>query len=255
MTRIGALAVGIALAATAAIGTAMAAGGAKHGEPQDWHFEGVFGTYDRAQLQRGYLVYREVCSGCHKLKYIQFRHLRDIGFSEQQVKALAAEIEVEDGPDDDGEMFTRPGSLSDDLPAPFPNDNAARASNNGALPPNLSLITKARPDGPNYVFALLTGYADAPADVELSDGMNYNPYFAGGQIAMAPPLSDDAVEYADGTKATVEQMSRDVVAFLAWAAEPTLEARHRLGFKVLVFLIILTVLLYLAKKRVWRNVH
>ena len=170
-------------------------------------------------------------------------------------KAIAGEFEVEGGPDDDGEMFTRPAALSDNFPPPFATDKAARASNNGALPPNLSLITKARTDGANYVFALLTGFGDAPADLELADGMNYNPYFPGSQIAMAPSLSDEAVEYADGTKATTEQMARDVVAFLAWAAEPSLEDRHRLGFKVMVFLIILTILLYLAKQRVWRDLH
>ncbi len=255
MIRLGALIAGLAVATMAAVGSALAAGEAAHPEPQDWHFEGVFGSYDRAQLQRGYLVYKEVCAGCHRLKYIQFRHLRDIGFSEAQVKALAEEIDVEDGPDAEGEMFERPGRPSDDLPAPFPNDNAARASNNGALPPNLSLITKARANGPNYLFALLTGYEDEPPDFELAEGMSYNPYFAGGQIAMESPLSEDIVEYADGTEATVEQTARDVVAFLAWAAEPKLEDRHRLGFKVLVFLIILTILFYLAKQRVWRNVN
>lgn len=255
MTRLGALAAALALAALAANGHATAAESARP-EAQDWPFEGVFGTYDRAQLQRGYLVYRDVCAACHQLKYVQFRHLRDIGFSEAEVKALAAEFEVEDGPDEDGEMFTRPGRPADDLPVPFPNDKAARAANNGALPPNLSLITKARADGPNYLFALLTGYEEeAPDDVELAEGMSYNPYYPGGQIAMVPPLFGDDVEYADGTEATLEQMSRDVVAFLAWAAEPKLEDRHRLGFKVMAFLVILTILLYLAKRRVWRDVH
>ena len=255
MRRLRILMAGLIIAAIAPLGMALAAGGDKHIEAQEWHFEGVFGTHDRAQLQRGYLVYKDVCSACHQLDYIQFRHLVDIGFSEDQAKAIAGEFEVEGGPDDDGEMFTRPARLSDNFPPPFANDKAARASNNGALPPNLSLITKARTDGANYVFALLTGFGDAPADLELADGMNYNPYFPRSQIAMAPPLSDEAVEYADGTKATTEQMARDVVAFLAWAAEPSLEDRHRLGFKVMVFLIILTILLYLAKQRVWRDLH
>jgi ubiquinol-cytochrome c reductase cytochrome c1 subunit len=255
MTRLRILMAGLAIAASAPIGMALAAGGTKHIEPQEWHFEGVFGTHDRAQLQRGYLVYKEVCAACHRLNYVQFRHLVDIGFSEAQAKTIASEFEVEDGPNDDGDMFTRPAGLSDNFPPPFANDKAARASNNGALPPNLSLITKARPGGANYVFALLTGFGDPPSDLELADGMNFNPYFTGSQIAMAPPLSEDAVEFADGTKATTEQMARDVVAFLAWAAEPRMEDRHRLGFKVMVFLIILTILLYLAKQRVWRNVH
>ena len=250
----------LALALAAVLGLAAPEAGmaaeAKHPESRSWSFNGVFGSFDRAALQRGYLVYKDVCASCHAAKYLSFRNLREIGFSEAEAKAIAAEYEVEDGPDEFGEMFFRPARLSDTFVAPFANENAARASNNGALPPDLSLIIKARMGGENYIYALLTGYEDEPPEhVELGDGMNYNPYFAGGQIAMTPPLFDDAVEYADGTAVTEAQMAEDVVTFLTWAAEPTLEDRHRLGFKAMIFLIILTVLMYAAKRQIWRNVH
>ena len=250
---------GVALLAAAVIaigaaGTAVAAE-ARHPDARSWGFNGIFGTFDRAALQRGYQVYKEVCSACHALKYLSFRNLAEIGFSETQAKAIAAEYEVEDGPDEDGEMFTRPAKLFDRFVAPFANDNAARASNNGALPPDLSLVVKARLGGEDYLYALLTGYVEAPAGAEIAEGMSYNPYFSGNQIAMAPPLDDDAVEYADGTETTVAQMSSDVVTFLAWAAEPRLEDRKRLGFKVMIFLIVLTGLLFWVKRRVWRDVH
>ena len=240
--------------AMGAAGTAVAAE-ARHPEARSWGFNGIFGTFDRAALQRGYQVYKEVCSACHSLKYLSFRNLVEIGFSEDQAKTIAAEYEVEDGPDEDGEMFTRPARLYDRFAAPFANDNTARASNNGALPPDLSLMVKARPGGEDYVYALLTGYEEAPAGAEIGEGMSYNPYFTGAQIAMAPPLDDGVVEYADGTESTVAQMAGDLVTFLAWAAEPKLEDRKRLGFKVTIFLIILTGLLFWVKRRVWRDVH
>ena len=223
-------------------------------EKQNWSFDGVFGKFDKAALQRGFQVYQEVCAGCHGLEYIAFRNLTELGLNEDQVKAIAADYEVEDGPDDEGEMFTRPAILSDILPSPFANDNAARASNNGALPPDLSLIAKARTGGPDYLHALLTGYEDAPADVTLNEGMSYNPYFPGNQIAMPPPIDDDAVEYTDGTSATVDQMSLDVVQFLMWAAEPKLEVRKRMGIKVMLFLLVLTALFYASKRKVWSRI-
>ena len=223
-------------------------------EKQNWSFDGVFGKFDKAALQRGFQVYQEVCAGCHGLEYIAFRNLTELGLNEDQVKAIAAEYEVEDGPDDEGEMFTRPAILSDILPSPFANDNAARASNNGALPPDLSLIAKARTGGPDYLHALLTGYVDAPADVTINEGMSYNPYFPGNQIAMPPPIDDDAVEYTDGTPATVDQMSLDVVQFLMWAAEPKLEIRKRMGIKVILFLLVLTALFYASKRKVWSRI-
>jgi len=219
-----------------------------------WSFEGPFGTYDRAELQRGYQVYREVCAACHSMDLLSFRNLGQPGgpeFSADQVAAMAAQVEVTDGPDDTGEMFTRPGVPSDAFPAPFPNDQAARAANGGALPPDLSVIVKARPNGADYIHGLLVGYQDPPAGFELTPGMSYNLYFPGHQIAMPPPLNEGQVEYADGTEATVERMARDVTAFLAWAAEPKLEARHRLGFQVMIYLIVLAVLLYFSKRRIW----
>jgi ubiquinol-cytochrome c reductase cytochrome c1 subunit len=248
---------GIALAAGLVLGSlpAGAAGDAHAPKSPGFSFEGPFGTYDRAALQRGFQVFKEVCASCHSLKYIAFRNLVEIGFSEDQAKAIAAEYEVTDGPDEQGEMFQRPAVLSDRIPGPFANDNAARAANNGALPPDLSLIAKARAHGPDYLYSLLVGYAEPPADVVMGEGMNYNPYFGGAQIAMASPLFADGVTYADGTQATVDQMARDVSTFLMWAAEPRLEARKQMGIKVMIFLVLLTVLLYMTKKKIWRDVH
>ncbi len=223
---------------------------------QSWPFDGVFGRYDNAAIQRGFQVYTEVCASCHGVKYLAFRNLIDAGFTEDQVKAIAAEVKVEDGPDDEGEMFMRPAVPSDYLPSPFANDNEARANNNGALPPDLSLITKARTGGPDYLFALLTGYEEeAPEGFELADGMNYNHYFTGNQIAMPPPLFEDGVEYVDGTEASVEQMAADVTHFLAWVAEPHRDASKRIGLKAILFLIVLTALFYATKRKVWADTH
>jgi ubiquinol-cytochrome c reductase cytochrome c1 subunit len=222
---------------------------------EKWSFAGIFGTFDRASLQRGYQVYKEVCASCHSMSLIRFRDLAALGFNEDEIKALAAEYEVTDGPNDQGEMFQRPGRPADKFKSPFANEKAARAANNGAFPPDLSLMTKARKGGPDYVHALLTGYADPPPGVTLMEGMNYNKYFAGHQIAMAKPLNDDQVTFSDGTKASVDQMARDVSTFLSWTAEPELEARKRLGVKVILFLIIATGLLYATKRKIWRAVH
>lgn len=221
---------------------------------KDWSFSGVFGKYDRASLQRGFQVYREVCSGCHSLDLIAFRNLMDIGYSEDEVKALASEYLVVDGPNDEGEMFERDGIASDYFPAPFPNEKAAAAANGGKAPPDLSLMAKARPHGPDYVYALLTGYEDAPEGVDAGN-LNYNAYFPGHLIAMAPPLFEDAVEYADGTPATVDQMAADVSHFLMWAAEPKLEARKSTGVAVMIFLVFFTVVMYAAKRKAWAKVH
>jgi ubiquinol-cytochrome c reductase cytochrome c1 subunit len=222
---------------------------------QQWPFEGVFGTYDRAALQRGFQVYKEVCSVCHPVKHLYFRDLEEIGYSEDQVKGIAAQAQVTDGPNDQGEMFQRPARPSDPIPRPFPNDQAARVANNGALPPDLSLITKAREGGPDYVYAILTGFKDVPAGMKMNPNMYYDEYFAGHQIAMPPPLSPDQVKYADGTPSTVPQMAYDVVSFLSWAAEPTLDERHRMGFKVFLFLIVATGVFYAAKRKIWSRVH
>jgi ubiquinol-cytochrome c reductase cytochrome c1 subunit len=230
---------------------------------QKWSFSGPLGTYDRASLQRGFQVYKEVCASCHSMNLVHYRDLGPpgigglggLGFNADEVKALAAEIEVTDGPNDAGDMFQRPGKPADPFKAPFANANAARAANNGALPPDLSLVAKARAGGPDYLYALLTGYADPPADVKLMEGMNYNTAFPGHQIAMPQPLNPDQVSYADGTKATIEQMAHDVSSFLNWTAEPELEARKRLGVKVVIFLVILSALLFIAKRKIWSDVH
>ena len=221
----------------------------------DWQHEGLFGTFDRAAAQRGLQVYREVCSACHGLTYVAFRNLMALGFSEDQVRALAAEYSVEDGPDDEGEMFERPAVPADPIPPPYPNPQAARVANGGALPPELSLITKARADGSDYLYSLLVGYEDPPADVEEREGLYYNAFFPGHWIAMPPPLFEGMVEYADGTEATVPQMAADVTTFLTWAGEPTLEQRKQTGLKVMLFLIVFTGLCYATMRKVWAAAH
>jgi ubiquinol-cytochrome c reductase cytochrome c1 subunit len=221
---------------------------------QSWSFGGMFGTFDRAALQRGFQVYKEVCSACHSMNLMSYRHLRALGFNEDEVKAIAAENQVPDI-NEEGQPVERAGRPSDRFKSPFPNEKAARAANNGAEPPDLTLITKARPSGPNYVHALLTGYEPPPPSVKVMEGMNYNKYFPGGQIAMAPPLNADAVSFGDGTPATVAQMARDVVTFLSWTAEPEMEVRKQMGVKAILFLIVLTILLYAAKRRIWAGVH
>ena len=220
-----------------------------------WSFKGFFGTFDRGELQRGFQVYKEVCAGCHSLNYISFRNLADLGFNEEEIKVIAKEYEVEDGPNNDGEMFTRSAIPSDTWPAPYPNDNAARAGNNGALPPDLSLMVDARVGGADYLYALLSGYHEAPDGQEVADGMYYNAYYPGHQIAMPSPLSDDGVEYSDGTAATINQQARDVSAFLAWATEPNMEQRKRMGVMVLIFLTAMTGLFYVSKRKIWADVH
>lgn len=236
-----------------AVPGAYAAGDAVKPPPQKWSFQGLFGTFDRAALQRGFEVYNGVCAACHSLRLVAYRNLMEIGFTEDQVKKIAAAKEVTDGPNDEGEMFQRPARPSDKFVKPFPNEQAARAANNGAYPPDLSLIVKARVGGADYLHALLTGYKEPPADVKMSEGMYYNVYFPGNQIAMAPPLAEGVVEYADKTKATVSQMAHDLTTFLAWAAEPETEDRKRIGIKAILFLIVLTGMLYAIKRKVWSD--
>ena len=224
----------------------------------DWSFKGLFGKFGRAALQRGYQVYTEVCSSCHSMKYLSYRNLAEEGgpeFTVAQAKAIAASFEVTDGPNDDGEMYTRPGKLSDKFVMPYDNVKAAQAANGGAYPPDMSVLVKARGDGVDYIYSLLQGYDDPPIGVILDDGVHYNKYMYGNKIKMANPLSDGLVEYADGTNATVEQMSKDVTTFLMWAAEPHLEARHQMGFKAIIYLIILTILVYFSMKRIWSRVE
>jgi ubiquinol-cytochrome c reductase cytochrome b/c1 subunit len=253
---------------------AMAAGGQKDAKNISFSFEGPFGHFDRAQLQRGYKVYKEVCANCHSMHYVSFRNLAEPGgpeFSEEEVKALAATFTVQDGPDEAGDMFERPGLPSDRFPSPFPNEQAARNANGGSYPPDLSLLTKSRPGwfgtfnqlingigGPQYVYSVLTGYEEPHGDLakEQPEGKLYNPYFANGHwIGMATPLSDGQVDFDDGAPDTVDAMARDVSAFMAWTAEPKMEERKRLGFQVLIYLGVLSLLLYLVKKKIWANAH
>jgi ubiquinol-cytochrome c reductase cytochrome c1 subunit len=222
---------------------------------QEWSFDGVFGTYDLASAQRGFQVYKEVCSACHPVTHLYFRNLAAIGYNADEIKAIAASYQVTDGPNDQGQMYQRPGRPSDPIPGPFPNDQAARAANNGALPPDQSLLVKARPGGPDYIYGILTGYKEPPSGFKLLEGMNYNEYFPGHQIKMPPPLSDDAVKFADGTPATVPQMAHDVATFLTWASEPNLDDRHRIGFKVILFLIVAAAVFYAAKRKIWAPIH
>lgn len=242
-------------AAVLAAATPALAGEGPEMAHQKWPWLGVFGQYDKAQLRRGFQVFREICSNCHSMKLVAYRNLGYLGFSEDEIKQIAAEKQVTDGPNDQGEMFQRPARPSDRFVPPFPNDQAARVANNGALPPDLSLMNKAREGGPDYVYAILTGFKDAPAGFTLNEGMNYNEAFPGHQIAMPPPISDDSVTYADGTKATKEQIAQDATAFLNWAAEPELDARHSLGLKVLGFLFVLTAMFYALKRKIWADVH
>jgi ubiquinol-cytochrome c reductase cytochrome c1 subunit len=283
MTRITLLIAGAALALTTQVN---AAGETPHPPRQPWSFAGVFGTYDRAQLQRGFKIYRETCQNCHSLSRVYFRNLAQPGgpeFSEAQIRALAAEYKVKDGPNDSGDMFERPGRPADRIPPPFPNEQAAAAANGGKAPPDLSVMAKARTyergfplfildalplpfvgmyqeQGADYVAALLNGYADPPPDFEVPAGGQYNPYFPGHIIAMPKPLNDGQIEYPKGEDGkpvvpeTVPQYAKDVTAFLMWTAEPHLEQRKRLGFEVIAYLALLAGILYLTKKKIWDRV-
>jgi ubiquinol-cytochrome c reductase cytochrome c1 subunit len=222
---------------------------------QYWSFQGPFGTYDRAAAQRGFEVYKEVCSNCHSLKYGAYRDLEGIGLTPEEIKAIAASVTfTEIG--DDGQPKDRPGLPADHFKSPFANEQAARAANNGALPPDQSLLIDARPRGPDYIYALVAlGYTDAPAGMKMQEGMYYNKYFPGHQIAMPPPISADQVTYADGTKATPDQEVHDVVTFLAYMANPEMEQRKRIGVKAVIFLVLLTGITYAIKRKVWSDVH
>ena len=224
----------------------------------EWSFKGLFGKFDRASLQRGYQVYNEVCSSCHSMKYVSYRNLAEPGgpeFTKEQVKAIAANFEVTDGPNSDGEMFIRLAKLSDKFVKPYENVKAAQAANGGAYPPDMSVLAKARSGGVDYIYSVLLGYEDPPSGVIMEDGVYYNKYMYGNNIKMAQPLSDGLIEYSDGTVATQEQMAKDVTTFLMWAAEPHLEARHKMGFKAILYLIILTTLVYFSMKKIWSRVE
>jgi ubiquinol-cytochrome c reductase cytochrome b/c1 subunit len=235
---------------------AIASGGEEiHYKQVKWGFDGVTGKLDQQSAQRGFQVYKEVCAACHGLKRVAFRNLQEIGLSEQEVKVLASQYTFTDGPNESGDMYERPGRPSDRLPSPYPNAQAGAAANGGATPPDLSLITKARHDGANYLYSLLTGYAaEVPAGVTIPDGKHYNKYFPGHAISMPKPISDGQVTYIDGTEATAEQMSKDVVNFLQWAAEPEMQARKQTGVKAIIFLLVFTAFFYIAKKRIWAKI-
>ena len=225
---------------------------------QDWSFKSFFGKFDRASLQRGYQVYTEVCASCHSMKYLSYRNLAEKGgpeFSEEEAKNFASQFEVIDGPNSDGEMFTRAAKLSDKFVKPYNNDQEAKNANGGAYPPDMSVLVKARKGGADYIYSVLLGYEDPPADIKLDEGVYYNKYMYGNKIKMASPLSDGIVEYSDGTKATQKQMAKDVVTFLMWSAEPHLESRHRVGFKVIIYLLVLTILVYFSMKRIWSRIE
>ena len=234
-----------------------------HHHPHDpgggFTHRGPFGTFDRQQLQRGFQVYKEVCAACHSLQYVSFRNLADLGFTEAEVDAIASQWQtgVPSINEDTGEAETREALASDRFPLVYPNEQAARAANNNAVPPDLSLITKARHNGPAYIYSLLTGYENPPAELpeeaRPGAGLYYNSYFANLNIAMAPPLSDGQVSYADGTEATVDQMAEDVAAFLTWTAEPNMESRKTTGWAVLIFLVFATLLAWFAYQNVWRD--
>ncbi len=223
----------------------------------DWSFKGITGKFDRSSLQRGYQVYTEVCASCHSMNLVSYRNLGEPGgpeFSVDQVKAIAANFEVEDGPNADGDMFTRPGRPSDKFVSPYPNVQAATAANGGAYPPDMSVLVKARKGGSDYIYSVLMGYEDPPAGFELEDGVYYNKYMDGKKIKMSNPLSEGIVTYSDGTDATEAQMAKDVTTFLTWTAEPHLETRHKMGVKVLIFLTIFSLLVYLSMKRIWSRI-
>ena len=223
----------------------------------DWSFKGVTGKFDRASLQRGYQVYTEVCASCHSMNLVSYRNLGEPGgpeFSVEQVKAIAANFEVEDGPNSDGEMFTRPGRPSDKFVSPYPNVQAATAANGGAYPPDMSVLVKARKGGSDYIYSVLMGYEDPPDGFELEDGVYYNKYMDGQKIKMSNPLSEGIVTYADGTQTSQAQMAKDVTTFLTWTAEPHLETRHKMGVKVIIFLTIFTLLVYLSMRRIWSRI-
>ncbi|MFL5121332.1 MAG: cytochrome c1 [Microvirga sp.] len=271
------IAVALAASLLGLAGSSFAADEQSHETPppprQKWSFSGPFGHYDKGQLQRGFKVYKEVCAVCHGMKYVAFRNLEALGYSEGQVKAIASEYKIPDGPNDQGEMFERAGRPADYFPAPWPNENAARARYNG-VPPDFSVLAKARgyergfpwfifdmftqfqEHGVDYIHALMIGYKEKPpAGVTLPQGSFYNEYFPGHAIAMPPPLSDKRVDYTDGSPTTVDQYAKDVAAFMMWAAEPHLEARKRIGFQVMIFLLVLSGLLYFTKKKVWAAAH
>lgn len=244
-----AVAAGAVTAAT--VTTVLADDNVLHPPAQPWSFNGMMSSYDAASIRRGHQVYTQVCASCHGLKRIAYRNLVNVCYTEEEVKTMCEDMDVMDGPNDEGEMFERPGKLTDYFPSPYPNEEAARYANNGAYPPDLSLIMKARHNGPDYVFALLTGYKDPPAGIPARDTQYYNPYFPGGWIGMPMPLNDGAVEYEDGTPGTATQMAKDVCTFLTWSAEPEADDRKKMGFKMMTGLSIAFCFMWYYKRTRW----
>jgi ubiquinol-cytochrome c reductase cytochrome c1 subunit len=242
---------GVATAAAVYNSAVFASDGVLAPTKMPWDFDGYLTTYDAGAIRRGHQVYSQVCASCHGLRAIAYRNLVGVCYSEEEAKAMAEDVEFADGPNDEGEMFDRPGKLSDYFPSPYPNEEAARFANNGAYPPDLSLITKARVGGADYVFALLTGYKDVPAGLQPRDTQYYNPYFPGGWIGMPQPINEGAVEYEDGTSPTVTQMAKDVCVFLTWAAEPEADERKLMGFKMMSALTVLFGFTWWYKRRTW----
>lgn len=226
-----------------------------HPEKQKWSFKGPFASYDRAAVQRGFEVYRQVCASCHSMGRLYYRDLMALGYTEDQVKAIAADYTVTDGPNDEGEMFERPARPSDRFKDPFANRQAAMFANNGAYPPDMSLLSKARHGGPDYIYGILTGYGPPEPGREILPGQHWNNIMPGNIIAMAPPLADGMVSYEDGTEGTLDQYARDVSQFLAWASEPHMEVRKRTGVRAFLFLLVFTLIMYGVKKKVWQDIH
>jgi ubiquinol-cytochrome c reductase cytochrome c1 subunit len=221
----------------------------------EFPFYGVFGTYDQATLQRGFQIYKEICSNCHGLYELSYRNMQALGYTPDQVKSLASQYQVTDGPNDNGDVFQRRAIPSDPFVRPFANEQAARAANNGAFPPDLAMIVNARKGGPYYVYSLMQGFTNPPAGVAVPQGMYYNEYFPGHLIAMPPPLTDGAVTFADGAPNDLRHEAYDIASFLQWASDPTLNERHRMGVKVILFLLVTSLILYLTKRKIWAAVH
>ncbi|KAM9800807.1 cytochrome c1, heme protein, mitochondrial [Syngnathus typhle] len=251
LTTLGVVGAGTAAVALALHQSVKASDLELHPPNYPWSHAGPLSSLDHGSIRRGYQVYKQVCSACHSMEYLAFRNLVGVSHTEDEVKAIAEEVEVVDGPDETGEMFTRPGKLSDYFPKPYANPEAARVANNGALPPDLSYIVNARHGGEDYVFSLLTGYCEPPAGVAVREGLYYNPYFPGQAIGMAPPIYNEILEYDDGTPATMSQVAKDVCTFLRWAAEPEHDQRKRMGLKLLMGSAILVPLLYYMKRHRW----
>ncbi|XP_076246570.1 cytochrome c1 isoform X2 [Calliopsis andreniformis] len=251
LTCLGVTAGGISALIYALDNSVKASGLVAHAPTYNWSFYGVFNALDHASMRRGWEVYKNVCSACHSLRYVAYRHLVNVTHTEDEAKAIAEEVEIQDGPDDKGNYFMRPGKLSDYVPSPYPNEEAARAANNGAYPPDLSFIINARHNGENYVFSLLTGYCDPPAGVSVGEGQYFNPYFPGGAIGMAQVIFDEVLEFEDGTPASASQVAKDITTFLMWTSNIEHDDRKKLTIKAIGVFGVLMALVYYTKRHKW----